>query len=140
MMRTKDIPIEVLKNEDEMFEFLLERNPSLERAPDPYSYYDCYTRKSIIELKARKKWYKFKMIEEMKYANLLHSCAETKRRPYYCVADEKGIWIFDLLKDDEEPIWEMREMSKTTQFGNTDKVMKKVGYLNEDNAIWKYVY
>ena len=49
----------------------------------------------VLELKFRKKTYRLKILEKLKYDNLLSAKAEKK---YYGVIDKKGLYIFDLEK------------------------------------------
>ena len=80
------------------------------------------------ELKCRETHYDSMLIEENKYKRLVAAAATQGRRAVYICSTPEGIWGFDLEKVGE-PVWEQRLMPATTQFENTEKVIKSVGFL-----------
>ena len=54
--------------------------------------------------------------------------AANGRRAAYICSTPLGIWGFDLEKVGQ-PFWKDELMPATTEFENTEKVMKSVGYL-----------
>ncbi len=54
--------------------------------------------------------------------------------PWYINSTPKGIYAFDLTRV-PEPDWSERWMPTTTEFANTSKKMKLVGFLKLDYAL-----
>jgi hypothetical protein len=122
--------------EQQLFEFLRDRFPDAKRASDEFSTWDCTfsvetplaTASYYAELKCRDAHYADLLIEEDKYRRLLAAASASGRRPVYVCSTPEGIWGWDLLKV-SLPTWEARLMPATTEFENTEKVMKVVGFL-----------
>jgi hypothetical protein len=74
------------------------------------------------------------LIEEDKYRRLLSLAAANDRSAAYINSTPEGIFGWN-LNEVPEPVWERRLMPATTQFENTEKVWKSVGYLpaNEES-------
>jgi hypothetical protein len=54
--------------------------------------------------------------------------------PFYINSTPLGIYSFDLTEIDE-PEWFVHQMPATTEFENSDKVEKVVGYLDIEEAV-----
>jgi hypothetical protein len=80
------------------------------------------------ELKCRKAHYDSLLIEEDKYKRLISAAVANGRRAAYICSTPEGIWGFDLEKVGQ-PFWKDELMPATTEFENTEKVIKSVGYL-----------
>ena len=92
---------------------------------DQFSYRDGYSQKYdlTIELKCRHKHYDTLLIEKMKWDKLVKH-----NRVRYINSTPIGIFSFD-LKDLPEPMWMNMDMPHTTEFEDTQKIGKLVGFL-----------
>ena len=112
--------------------------PDCEKADDVFNTWDVRFTHRLVkyygELKCREDHYDSLLIEEDKYRRLLSLAAVNHRSAAYINSTPEGIFGWDLNKR-PEPIWEKRLMPATTQFENTEKVWKSVGYLpaNEES-------
>lgn len=123
--------------EEELFNYLQQSlYPDLVKSPGIYDSYDCTSAKAghYIELKCRQTHYETLLIEEMKYRKLITQAAERDLIPFYISSTPLGIYSFDLM-DVPEPVWIIQKMPATTQFDNSMKVDKLVGYLPVEEAI-----
>lgn len=123
--------------EEELFNYLKDSlYPDLVKSPGVFDSYDCTSEKAAhyIELKCRQTHYETLLIEEMKYRKLITQAAERDLIPFYISSTPLGIYSFDLM-DVPEPIWIIQQMPATTQFSNSMKVDKLVGYLPVEEAI-----
>jgi hypothetical protein len=124
-------------NELVLFDFLkFNLYPDLERAPGIYDAFDCHSQKAghFIELKCRQTHYSTLLIEQMKYRKLMEQAYHRELLPFYINSTPLGIYSFDLT-DMDEPQWHTHQMPATTEFEDTDKVEKVVGYLPIEEAI-----
>jgi hypothetical protein len=124
-------------NELILFDFLkFNLYPDLERAPGIYDAFDCTSAKAghFIELKCRQTHYSTLLIEQMKYRKLMEQAYHRELLPFYINSTPLGIYSFDLT-DMDEPQWHTHQMPATTEFEDTDKVEKVVGYLPIEEAI-----
>ena len=124
-------------NEELLFTFLREGYyPDLERAPGIFDTFDCISVQAAhyIELKCRATHYPTLLIEEVKYRKLITHSAERDLIPFYINSTPLGVFSFDLM-DLAEPIWEVKYLPATTQFGRSGKVDKLIGYLPEEEAV-----
>ena len=124
-------------NELILFDFLkFNLYPDLERAPGIYDAFDCTSAKAghFIELKCRQTHYSTLLIEQMKYRKLMEQAYHRELLPFYINSTPSGIYSFDLT-DMDEPQWHTHQMPATTEFEDTNKVEKVVGYLPIDEAI-----
>jgi hypothetical protein len=117
--------------ETELFNILRDSYyPDLLRTDDTYSAGDCYSDdfSIIIELKCRQTHYDKLMIEKLKYDRLKELADSMGYIPIYICSTPEGIWEFNL--DTLKVEWtELGNLPATTQFENTDKVNKMVGFL-----------
>ncbi len=113
-------------NEETLFNLLKTKLiPDLEKT-DQYNPTDAFStqRKKIYELKCRRADYSDLLIEKIKWDSLIQ-----KGSVYYINSTPRGIFSFNLKKI-EEPKWVVGMMPKTTEFENTNKIPKVVGYLD----------
>ena len=124
-------------NELVLFDFLkLNLYPDLQRAPGIYDAFDCHSAKAghFIELKCRQTHYSTLLIQQNKYRKLIEQAYHRDLLPFYINSTPEGIYSFDLT-DLEEPEWFTQPMPATTEFENTNKIDKIVGYLDIEEAI-----
>jgi hypothetical protein len=113
-------------NEEKLFNLLKTKLiPDLEKT-DQYNPTDAFStlRKKVYELKCRRADYSDLLIEKIKWDSLIQ-----KGSVYYINSTPRGIFSFNLKKI-EEPEWVVGMMPKTTEFENTNKIPKVVGYLD----------
>ena len=118
-------------NEKELFEWLKDNHiPDLEKT-NQFDYTDAYSKKynMNIELKSRYTHYDSLLIEKTKWDKLM-----AMQNPRYVNYTPKGIYSFDLTKV-EPRFWFDRLMPKTTEFENTEKIVKTVGFLDINLAV-----
>lgn len=124
-------------NEEELFTLLQKRLfPDLEKFLPTFHNADCVTTedKLYIELKCRRKHYDELMIEEYKYDRLVNLAMDLDYNPVYINSTPKGVWGFNLGY--LLPHWEDRDdLPATTDFENTTRVTKSVGYLHIKDGI-----
>jgi hypothetical protein len=97
---------------------------------DEYSACDAFSEsyKIYVELKCRAKHYEELMIEKLKYERFKGEADNMGFIPLYICSTPEGIWEFNL--DVITIDWQdMENLPATTQFSNTDKVTKTVGFL-----------
>ena len=123
--------------EAELFNYLkADLYPDLEKSIGIFDSFDCISKQAghYIELKCRATHYPTLLIEEVKYRKLITQSAERDLIPFYINSTPLGVFSFDLM-DLAEPIWEVKYLPATTQFGRSGKVDKLVGYLPIDEAV-----
>ena len=121
--------------EQELFDYLKGSHfPDLVKSEGVFDHFDCTTddKNLYIELKCRHTHYPDLLIEEMKYRRLINQAGS--RTPYYINSTPNGVYAFDLSRV-PEPAWSERRMPATTEFTNTRKIMKLVGFLHLDYAL-----
>ena len=121
----------------ELFEYLKFKHlPDLARSEGTYDTFDCISEKKslYIELKCRHTHYPDLLIEKSKYDRLVNEASERKLSPWYINSTPKGIWGF-ALANVPSPVWTERWMPTTTEFSNTKKRRKMVGFLHLDYAL-----
>ena len=112
---------------------------TLQLNPSEYEYcrFDAWSEKYIVEIKARNKYYKELMIEFDKYA-FNSKYAENNGKEFLYINEMAGnIYIFNISQIDlkfHNYKWEWREMPKTSEFENKNKMPKYVGYIPIDFA------
>ena len=123
-------------NEEQLFDWLKEFVYfDLVKAKNQMSRWDCYSPKfrHRIELKCRRKHYDSLLIEKSKYDAMIFEAGKHLDIPMYINSTPKGIYSFDLLEI--EPEWIFKSLRATTQFANNKNVLKKIAFLDIDNAI-----
>lgn len=118
-------------NEQELFSMLkAEYYPDLIKVDDEYSNFDCISEREdiYVELKCRHTHYDELLIEKYKYDRIMEQSSLTGRTPVYICSTPEGIWEFNL--DSFKIKWQDKDnLPKTTEFENTEKVVKTVGFL-----------
>ena len=123
--------------EIELFDYLKTfLYPDLEKSIGIFDSFDCISKQAghYIELKCRATHYPTLLIEEVKYRKLITQSAERDLIPFYINSTPLGVFSFDLL-DVPEPLWEVKYLPATTQFGRSGKVDKLIGYLPVEEAV-----
>ena len=111
---------------------------NLRLAEDQYSSYDCEDDNYIAEIKVRDKYYKDKLIEADKWLRCCALAQEKNKQFLYIVRDERGTFVFNLSKHAQafaDLETNLYFCPKTTEFGNTEKIEKKVMLLPESYAV-----
>ena len=103
-----------------------------------YCRFDAFSDHYIVEIKNRGKYYKSTLIEFDKYTfNKEYAKIENKYF-LYAVGYSPKIYIFNITDLDNNGYnyrWHWREMPRQTEFGDTGKIYKFVGYVDvEQNA------
>jgi len=123
--------------EADLFDYLKGTHfPDLLKSEGVYDSFDCISeeKQSYIELKCRHTHYSDLLIEQSKYVRLIDEAGIRVLDPWYINSTPKGIYAFDLSRV-PEPAWEERWMPTTTEFANTSKKIKLVGFLKIDYAL-----
>ena len=123
--------------EQELFDHLKGSHfPDLAKSEGTYDSFDCISeeKKYYIELKCRHTHYPDLLIERSKYLRLVDEAGFRVLTPWYINSTPEGIWGFDLSRV-PEPAWEERWMPTTTEFANTSKKTKIVGFLHLDYGL-----
>ena len=123
--------------EADLFDYLKGTHfPDLLKSEGVYDSFDCISeeKQSYIELKCRHTHYSDLLIEQSKYVRLIDEAGIRVLDPWYINSTPKGIYAFDLSRV-PEPAWEERWMPTTTEFANTSKKIKLVGFLKLDYAL-----
>ena len=123
--------------EADLFEHLkVSHFPDLIKSEGTFDTFDCISdeKKYYIELKCRHTHYPDLLIEESKYSRLISEAQERELSPWYINSTPEGIYAFDLARV-PQPTWTERWMPATTEFANTSKKMKLVGFLHLDYAL-----
>jgi len=121
--------------EAELFDYLKDKHfPDLEKSEGTFDHFDCTTieKNLYIELKCRHTHYPDLLIEQKKYRRLISQAGSMV--PYYINSTPEGIYAFDLSRV-PEPSWSEKWMPITTEFVDTRKTMKLVGFLHLDYAL-----
>ena len=118
-------------NEQQLFGMLKdEYYPDLNLVGNKYSNFDCVSEREdlYIELKCRHTHYDDLLIEKYKYDALIEQANLTGKTPVYICSTPEGIWEFNL--NTIKVNWEDKDnLPKTTEFKDTEKVVKTVGFL-----------
>jgi hypothetical protein len=120
-----------MRDERELFTYIKDNYiPDLVKPTDKYSSFDAYSPKfnTVFELKCRRTHYPTLILEEMKYSKLANLGCNVR----YVNSTPLGVFSFNLLKLKYD--WVNMKMPKQTDFSNTNKVSKKIAYLNINNA------
>lgn len=123
--------------EQELFDHLKQKfYHDLVKSEGQFDTFDCISQdhQLYIELKCRHTHYPDLLIEQSKYVRLVDEAGFRVLDPWYINSTPNGIFAFDLSRV-PEPAWEERWMPTTTEFANTSKKVKVVGFLHLDYAI-----
>lgn len=123
--------------EIDMFNHLKKMYPDLEKSPNDTDGYDCKSEdaKLYIELKARRTHYPTLLLEEKKYNFLITTAQALGMTPQYINWTPEGMWVFNLDANASSYNWEDQWLPKTTDFGSSQKVTKKVTFLDIANGV-----
>lgn len=123
-------------NEEQLFNWLKEFVYfDLVKAKNQMSRWDCYSPKfkHRIELKCRRKHYPTLLIEKSKYDAMIFESGKHMDVPMYINSTPEGIYSFDLHQI--EPEWIFKSLRATTQFANNKNIVKKVAFLDIEEAL-----
>ena len=124
-------------SEVDLFWALKDLVPDLKQCQDEFSRYDCFSVKHnvYVELKCRRTHYDDLLIERSKYNALMQRSKGYV--PFYICSTPEGVYSFN-LKELRQPIWQDKQMPKTTDFKNNEEVTKSVGFLHisKANKLW----
>lgn len=130
-----------MKTELELFNYLkTECYPDLLKQENQYSLFDCTSEieNEFIELKCRLKHYNDLMIEKAKYERICNLSLKYGFKPVYINSTPLGIYKFCLTG--KKTNWTVELCPATTQFGNTEKIIKEVGYLPIEKSITLHTF
>ena len=124
---------EIIQYINKMFPFMDE----LIESEDIFSSYDCENKDYIIEIKSRDKHYNPWMIEKKKFDSNTERAKELDKEFIYLTEYRTKIitWnITNLVRVNYNFKWEEIQMPRTTEFLETEPILKEVGYLYEKYA------
>ena len=109
--------------------------------PSEYEYnrFDAEDNKNIYEIKIRSKYYEDTFIEFDKYSYNTMYAQEFNKIFIYVVKMENTIYLFNvslLYMRGYDFNWELKKLNRNTEFNQTEKIQKIVGYINTDEAIY----
>ena len=116
--------------EKDLFDYLKNQiYPDLVMSLSPISRWDCYSpsRKHRIELKCRKTHYDDLVIEKGKFDAMIEKANENFDIPIYINSTPKGIFGWNLFF--VYPEWFYKELPKTTDFSDNNKITKEIAML-----------
>tara|TARA_Y100001963_G_C6771497_1_gene445136 strand:+ start:1808 stop:2200 length:393 start_codon:yes stop_codon:yes gene_type:complete len=116
--------------EKDLFDYLKNQiYPDLVMSLSPISRWDCYSpsRKHRIELKCRKTHYDDLVIEKGKFDAMIEKANENFDIPIYINSTPKGIFSWNLFF--VYPEWFYKELPKTTDFSDNNKITKEIAML-----------
>jgi hypothetical protein len=119
-----------------LYEYLrLNFLPDLEKSSNQFERFDCTSQstKLHIELKCRRSHYDTLLIEKKKFDALISASSQLQFSPCYINSTPQGIFGFNLSK--LEPTWQTELMPATTDFANTEKIEKVVGFLSVADSV-----
>lgn len=109
---------------------------------DTFCRHDADNNQYMAELKCRRTHYDTQLIEYDKLDAVKARADETNREFLYCVSTPKGVYVFNVTKlclDNYDFKWENKYLPNTTDFGQTSKRTKKVGYIDVTDSYLKSV-
>lgn len=128
-----------LKEKQLAFIIWLHSGKECELIEDQYSHHDAETENAILEFKVRDKYYREKMLEDIKFTKNLETAKKLNKAFLYVVWDPKGIWILDVTKHEQTLLkigLTSKPMPASTHFNKTGKVTKDF-YLIPENLLIK---
>ena len=117
---------EIIQYINKLFPFMDE----LIESEDIFSSYDCENKDYIIEIKSRDKHYNPWMIEKKKFDSNTERAKELDKEFIYLTEYRTKI----IVRVNYNFKWEKRQMPRTTEFLETEPMLKEVGYLYEKYA------
>ena len=104
-----------------------------------YNRFDAEDQKNIYEIKIRSQYYKETFIEFDKYSYNTMYAQEFNKIFIYVVKMENTIYLFNislLYMRGYNFNWELRKLSRNTEFNQTERIEKIVGHINTDESIY----
>ena len=105
---------------------------------DKYCRWDAQSDKYLAELKCRRAHYDTQMIEYDKLDCVKAEADKTNKEFLYCVSTPEGVYVFNvskLCRDSYDFKWENRYLPSKTDFANSYRKDKKVGYIDVTDAL-----
>tara|TARA_R100001530_G_C4295051_1_gene149028 strand:- start:273 stop:674 length:402 start_codon:yes stop_codon:yes gene_type:complete len=125
--------------EYEVIDILRSVKKNIQPCEYEYNRFDAEDEKNIYEIKVRSKLFKDTFIEFDKYSyNTMYS-QEFNKIFIYVVKMENTIYLFNvslLYMRGYDFNWELKKLNRNTEFNQTEKIQKIVGYINTDEAIY----
>ena len=125
--------------EYEVIDILRSVKKNIQPCEYEYNRFDAEDEKNIYEIKVRSKLFKDTFIEFDKYSYNTMYAQEFDKIFIYVVKMENTIYLFNvslLYMRGYNFNWELKKLNRNTEFNQTDKIQKIVGYINTDEAIY----
>ncbi len=125
--------------EYEVIDILRSVKKNIQPCEYEYNRFDAEDKKNIYEIKVRSKLFKDTFIEFDKYSYNTMYAQEFDKIFIYVVKMENTIYLFNvslLYMRGYNFNWELKKLNRNTEFNQTEKIQKIVGYINTDEAIY----
>ncbi len=125
--------------EYEVIDILRSVKKNIQPCEYEYNRFDAEDEKNIYEIKVRSKLFKETLIEFDKYSYNTMYAQEFDKIFIYVVKMENTIYLFNvslLYMRGYDFNWELKKLNRNTEFNQTEKIQKIVGYINTDEAIY----
>lgn len=125
--------------EYEVIDILRSVKKNIQPCEYEYNRFDAEDEKNIYEIKVRSKLFKDTFIEFDKYSYNTMYAQEFNKIFIYVVKMENTIYLFNislLYMRGYNFNWELKKLNRNTEFNQTEKIQKIVGYINTDEAIY----
>jgi len=125
--------------EYEVIDILRSVKKNIQPCEYEYNRFDAEDEKNIYEIKVRSKLFKDTFIEFDKYSYNTMYAQEFNKIFIYVVKMENTIYLFNislLYMRGYDFNWELKKLNRNTEFNQTEKIQKIVGYINTDEAIY----
>jgi len=127
-----------MKSEElQMIKRIAKMSKGIKQSSYKYNRFDAYNHISIFEVKHRNEFYEDVLIEFDKFSYNYAYAMVNKLKFIYAVEMDNVIYLFDiikLVKNGHNFNWIWKEMPKTTEFNQKEKIQKYVGFLNIRNS------
>jgi len=130
-------------NESELLEELNSKfNLELESTErNKFCRWDAFSDKYLAELKCRRAHYNTQMIEYDKLDCVKAEADKTDRDFLYCVSTPQGVYVFNityLCQIGYNFGWESKNLPAKTDFGKSEWIPKKVGYIDVNDCSYHF--
>jgi len=125
--------------EFEVIDILRSVKKNIQPCEYEYNRFDAEDEKNIYEIKVRGNYYKETFIEFDKYSYNTMYAQEFNKIFIYVVKMDNTIYLFNislLYMRGYNFNWELKKLERNTEFNQTEKIQKIVGYINTDEAIY----
>ena len=125
--------------EYEVIDILRSVKKNIQPCEYEYNRFDAEDKKNIYEIKVRSKLFKDTFIEFDKYSYNTMYAQEFDKIFIYVVKMENTIYLFNvslLYMRGYNFNWELKKLNRNTEFNQTEKIQKIVGYINTEEAIY----